>query len=275
MPVKNAGELAILNWRTKLGDPELVHDHNGADYPAPGGGVESPDFPWQTYELFRDHNHSFSALFAYKEAGRLNLIVNGQAETGTVEYVSANFFSGLGINPAAGRLLMDGDNIAGSSQVAVISFDYWSRRFNADQSAIGKVIKLNNIPFTIAGVAAPEFYGVSAGSAPLVYIPMFNRLAIAGGGEGKDMFIDHSYWVDIMGRLRPGVSLARAEAELRGPFHQYVLASAKNDKERTDLPALWLQQGGSGVDSPGLVETALGAHDHGGIDPRHCLRQYC
>jgi predicted permease len=249
LPVKNAGELAILNWRTKTKEPGVVHDHDGANYPGPSGGVESPDFPWQVYELFRDHNNSFSTLFAYKDAGRLNLIVNGQAETGPVEFVSGNFFSGLGINPAAGRLLADSDNAAGSSQVAVIGFEYWRKRFNADPAAIGETIKLNNIPFTIAGVAAPEFYGVSAGSAPSVYIPMFNRLALAGGAEGNGMFIDHSYWVDIMGRLRPGVTLAHAEAELKGPFHQYELASATNDHERADLPALWLQEGGSGVDS--------------------------
>lgn len=249
LPVKNAGELAILNWRTKNADPEIVHSHNGAKYPAPGGGAESPDFPWQAYELFRNNNKSFSTLFAYKDAGRLNLIVNGQAETGPVEFVSGNFFSGLGINPAAGRLLTESDNLAASSQVAVISYEYWRKRFDADPSAIGQTIKLDNSPFTIAGVAAPEFYGVSAGSAPLVYIPMFNRLALVGGAEGKTMFVDHSYWVDIMGRLRPGVTLARAEAELSGPFHQYVLASAANARERIDLPALWVQEGGSGVDS--------------------------
>ena len=249
LPVKNPGELAILNWRAKTNDPEVVHDHNGANYPVPGGGVESPDFPWHVYELFRDHNKSFSTLFAYKDAGRLNLIVNGVAETGPVEFVSGNFFTGLGINPAAGRILADSDDSAASSQVAVIGFEYWRKRFNLDSSAIGATIKLNNIPFTIAGVTAPEFYGVSAGSAPLVYIPMFSRLALVGGGEGKSMFIDHSYWVDIMGRLRPGVTLAHAEAELRGPFHRYELASAANDLERKDLPTLWLQEGGSGVDS--------------------------
>ena len=68
----------------------------------PGGGVESPDFPWQVYELFRNRNDCFSTLFAYKDAGRLNLVVNGQAEVGPVEFVSGNFFSGLGIIPAAG-----------------------------------------------------------------------------------------------------------------------------------------------------------------------------
>lgn len=250
LPVKNPGELAILNWRTRKAEPDVIHDHNGPNFPVPGGGVESPDFPYQVYELFRSHNHSFSTLFAYKDAGRLNLIVNGHAEVGAVEFVSGNFFSGLGINPAAGRLLADSDNLAGSSQVAVISFDYWRRRFNAEPSVIGQTIELDKIPFTIAGVAAPEFYGVSPGSAPLVYIPMFNRLALFDHGEEKAMFIDpHNYWVDIMGRLRPGVRLAHAETELSGQFHRYVMDSAANARERTDLPALWMQEGGSGVDS--------------------------
>ena len=64
------------------------------------------------------------------------------------------------------------------------------------------------------------------------------------------MFIDsHFYWVDMMGRLRPGITLARAQAEIEARFHQFTLASATNDKERADLPALWLEPGGSGVDS--------------------------
>ena len=247
LPVKNPGELAMLNWRAKQ-EADVIHDHNGSLNRGPDGASESPDFPWQAYELFRAHNNSFSTLFAFKDAGRLNLIVNGQAEVGAVEFVSGNFFSGLGIIPAAGRLLADTDNVAGSSQVAVISYDYWRQRFNADQSAIGQTINLNNIPFTIAGVAAPDFFGVSAGSAPLVYIPMLNRLAL--NRDEKDMFIDsHSYWVDIMGRLRPGVTLTRAEAELSPTFHQFALASAANAKERVDLPTLWVQEGGSGVDS--------------------------
>jgi macrolide transport system ATP-binding/permease protein len=249
LPVKHAGELAILNWRTKTSDPEVVHSHSGARYPVPGGGMESPDFPWPAYELFRNRNTAFASLFAYKDAGRLNLVLNGQAEAGPVEYVSGNFFSGLGINPAAGRLLTDSDDVAGSSQVAVISFEYWLKRFNANPAAIGASIKLNNIPFTIAGVTAPEFFGVSTGSSPLVYIPIFNRLALYDHGEQKAMFTDHSYWVGIMGRLRPGVTLSRAKAELSSPFHQYEVASAANDQERADLPALWLQEGGSGVDS--------------------------
>ncbi|HXF28156.1 MAG TPA: ABC transporter permease [Bryobacteraceae bacterium] len=251
LPVKNPGELAILNWRAKR-DSAVVQSHSGSSYDEPGGGETSPDFPWPAYELLRDHNEVFSTLFAYKNAGSLNLIVHGQAEPGQVEFVSGNFFSGLGIVPAAGRLIVNSDNVAGASQVAILSYNYWRARFGGDPSAIGQTIRINNLPFTIAGVAAPEFFGVAPGYVPKVYVPIANRPSLARnyGDEHDTMFIDsHFYWADIMGRLRPGVTLARAQVEVAARFHQFALASATNDKERTTLPSLWVEKGGSGVDS--------------------------
>jgi len=256
LPVRNPGELVILNWRVKqnpaAAQNHVVQTHSGSSYDEGGGGITSPDFPWPVYKLFHDHNDVFSALFAYKNAGRLNLAVHGQAELGPVELVSGNFFSGLGIIPAAGRLFADSDNLASASQVAVLSYSYWRDRFGGDLAAIGQTISINNIPFTIAGVTQPEFFGVTPGSAPVIYVPIVNRPALARnyGDEHDTMFVNsHFYWADIMGRLRPGFTLARAQAELASRFHTFVLASATNDKERADLPALWLQEGGSGVDS--------------------------
>ncbi len=180
------------------------------------------------------------------------MIIHGQAELGDVEFVSGNFFSGLGIVPAAGRLIADSDNVSAGSQVAVLSYNYWRARFAGDPAAIGQTVSINNIPFTIAGVASPEFFGVTPGSAPVFYVPFASRPSLARnyGNEHDTMFIDsHFYWADMMGRLRPGVTLARAQAELAARFHQFALTSAANDKERADLPALWLEEGGSGVDS--------------------------
>lgn len=251
LPVRNPGELVILNWRAKQ-EPDVVQSHTGSSYKEPGGGIRSPDFPWTAYELLRDHNNVFSTVFAYERAGQLNLITRGQAELGDVEFVSGNFFSGLGILPAAGRLIVDSDNVAGASPVAVLSYNYWRARFDGDPAAIGQTIRINDIPFTITGVSAPEFFGVAPGYAPMVYVPITNRPSLARnyGNEHDTMFIDsHFYWTDIMGRLRRGITLARAQVELAARFHQFALASATNDKERADLPALWLEEGGSGVDS--------------------------
>jgi macrolide transport system ATP-binding/permease protein len=252
LPVRNPGELVNLNWRSRREDPPVVQSHTGTSYDEPGGGKSSPDFPWPAYELLRNRNDVFSTLFAYTNGGTLNLIVNGQAGLGNVEFVSGNFFSGLGISPAAGRLIAENDNLPGAPPVAVLSYNYWRARLSGDPAAIGQTIRINNIPFTIAGVAAPEFFGVAAGTAPVLYVPISNRPSLARnyGDEHETMFIDpHFYWADVTGRLRPGITLERAQAELGPRFHQFALASAANDKERADLPEIRLEEGGSGVAS--------------------------
>ena len=194
----------------------------------------------------------FTELVAFKSAGRLNLMVHGQAEIGNVEFVSGNFFNGLGIIPAAGRLLAPSDDRKGSAQVGVISYNYWQTRFAGDPNAVGQTMRINEMPFTVIGVAAPKFFGVQPGAAPVVYVALAQRpnLARNYGNEKATMFLDmRFYWVDMMGRLRPGITLARAQAELAGPFHQLVLSSAQNAKERVNFPRLWVEEGGSGVDS--------------------------
>jgi predicted permease len=253
LPVRNPEELVILNWRVNGKDePDIIHSHNGSFYYEAGHGGVSPNFPWPAYTLLRDGNGVFSSLFAYKGAGQLNLLVHGQAELGPVEFVSGNFFKGLGIVPALGRLINDSDDTVQAPRIAVLSHDYWRERFAGDAAAIGQSVRINNIPFTIAGVAAPEFFGVTPGSSPAIYIPVVNRPELSRNyaNERDEMFIgSHSYWVEMMGRLRPGVTLVRAQTELATRFHQFVLSSAANEKERADLPALRLEEGGSGVDS--------------------------
>jgi macrolide transport system ATP-binding/permease protein len=254
LPVKNPDELVTLNWKTRsVRDVGVVQSHSGTKYDGAGRGSVSPDFPWPAYELLRNDNHVFTTLFAFKDSGPpLNLMVHGQSEVGPVEFVSGNFFSGLHVLPSAGRLIGDIDDAAGGAQVAVISYNYWQQRFAGDTRAVGQSIAINNIPFTIVGVAAPEFFGVRPGTAPLIYIPMKNRPALNRnyGDEHDAMFVDaHNYWVDLMGRLRPGMTRERAEAELATTFHQFALASATNEKDKTDLPRLWVQEAGSGVDS--------------------------
>ena len=121
-------------------------------------------------------------------------------------------------------------------------------------AAVGRTIRIGRLPFTICGVAAPEFFGLAPGSAPALYIPIGTRPpltadSVATPGEKISMFSDpHYYWADMMGRLRPGVTLARAEAETATRFRQFVIASGAG-ANRADLPSLWLEEGGSGLDS--------------------------
>jgi predicted permease len=193
-----------------------------------------------------------SSLFAYASAWRVNIVTQGQAEFGQGEYVSGNFFRGLGVNPALGRLIEAQDDRTGAPPVAVLNYAYWQRRFNGSPAALGKSILINNTPFTIAGVSAPEFFGVNPAVQPLVYVPLHAAplLTLRGDDtEQKDFFDRNFYWVEMMGRLRPGISQERAEVVLAAKFQQYVASTATTKKEREEFPTLWLQDGAGGLDS--------------------------
>ena len=249
LPVQHSERLVILNWRAKS-DAPVVHSHWGSDYDEPGGGRTSPNFPYPAFELLRDHNDVLSSLFGHAGGSRLNLVIDGSAELASGQYVTGGFFSGLGVAPAAGRLITPEDDKPGAANIAVITDDYWHTRFAASPSVVGKQIQINGTSFTIAGVAAPEFYGVSPDNKPSVFLPMANIGLTRPQGDTGAMFREGTYyWIELMGRLKNGVTLTQAQAQLAGPFHAFVESTATKDRERADLPSLWLQEGGSGVDS--------------------------
>ena len=178
--------------------------------------------------------------------------MDGQAELGEGQYVSGDYFNALGVRPAAGRLIAPDDDRSGAAPVVTISYGFWQRRFGSSGTAVGKSILINGMPFLIAGVSAPEFFGVRPQSAPVVFIPVHDlRLIDLNRYNDVDArFIDsHFYWIEMMGRLKPGVSLRQAHAVLGAQFHEWVAGTAENAEERAALPSLWVQEGGSGVDS--------------------------
>ena len=105
---------------------------------------------------------------------------------------------------------------------------YSERRFGDAASAIGQPILINNVPFTVIGVAPAEFFGVDPAAAPQVFLPM-HASVLFDPGAGKRFADPNYYWVEMMGRLRPGVDLAQAQAALAGPFAQWVAPTATND----------------------------------------------
>src|SRR6185312_11458924 len=165
LPVKSPGDLVILSWRAKQGpansspEPPGIRIVDGNVYTEPGGARVSSDFPWPFFQHLSKQNDSFAGLYAYKDAGQLNLAVGGAAELGRVEFVSGNFFNGLGIDAAAGRLIVEGDNLPATSAVAVLDYRYWRDRFGGSADAIGQTIRISEVPFTIVGVAESKFYG--------------------------------------------------------------------------------------------------------------------
>lgn len=247
LPVRNPEQLVILNWRARQ-NPAVVRSHSGENYAEPGAGITCPNFPYPAFESLRDNNQVLSSLFGHTRSGRLNIVTDGQAEVAHGQYVTGGLFDGLGVPAAAGRVISREDDRASSAPVAMLAFDYWKGRFGGDLAVVGKPIQVNGTPFTIIGVAAPGFFGVSPAVKPKIFLPVARIGLPDSGSNFKTFFADGNfYWIELMGRLKPGVTMAAAQARLAGPFRNFVESTA-SEKERADLPSLWLQDGASGVD---------------------------
>src|SRR6185295_3829899 len=135
----------------------------------------------------------------------------------------------------------------GAAPVAVISFAAGQNRFGGTAGAIGQSILVDNVPFTVVGVAPPEFFGVDPAAAPEVYLPLHTYLLVDGATAARMYGDENFYWLEMMGRLRPGVSMVQAQALLAPRFHQWVATTAKTDGERAKLPALMLNPGAAGL----------------------------
>ncbi len=255
LPVTDPASLVVIKWRTQKlwsgnGMQVVMHSMDGSTYDE-GASTTGAIFPFPAFEHLRTASAPvLSSLFAHKQAGGLNVIVKGEAELARGEYVSGGFFNGLSVRPAAGRLIQSDDDRASAAPVAVLSLGYSQRRFGDALSAIGQVMLVNNLAFTVVGVAPAEFFGVDPAAAPQVYLPMHAGPRVQERSLATVDFTDQNYyWVEMMGRLKPGVDLAQARTALAGPFAQWVASTATNGEERAHLPALHLEEGAAGLDS--------------------------
>ena len=267
LPVQNPESLVMLNTRSQPRNASpsqakgkqakresVMHSSmttSGSSYNDPKTGFNGGVFPYPAFELFQKSDPIFSSVFAYYGAGPLNLTIKGQADVANGEYVSGDFFRGLGVPPAAGRLIAGDDDKAGAPAVAVVSYSFSQRRFGGAANAEGQSILINNVPFTVIGVAPPEFFGIDPAALPDYYLPMHaNLLLQLGPILSANSYLDQNfYWIEIMARLRPGVSMEHAQATLAPQFHQWVLSTARNDGERADLPKLVIKEGAGGLDA--------------------------
>jgi predicted permease len=176
----------------------------------PRGGTTG-SFPYPTYEQFRAESHTLAGLFAYDDTP-LSATIDGQPEMVSGDFVSGSYFDVLGVGALRGRTFTGADDQTGGEPVAVISYAYWTRRFARSPAVVGKTINLGQIPFTIIGITPASFFGrnVAGHTADLV-LPMFMQRQLA--------LRDHDT-VQIMARLKPGVTAEQARAELDVIYRQ-------------------------------------------------------
>ncbi len=223
LPVAHAEELAVLT------DP----DAHGANF-----GSESGDrslLAYSEFEYLRDHNEVFSGLFAAdSQLPELEVTTadssaghNGEKETARIRLVSGDYFATLGVKPAAGRTFAsEVDRGRGGSPIAVVSYAFWRQRFGLNPDVLGKTIQMRHTSFEIVGVTPPGFFGETVGEAPDVWIPMMMQDAIYPGREllsaSPEGIVNIHAWIQVMGRLKPGIALAQAKANTNVVFKRYL-----------------------------------------------------
>ncbi|HEY7306813.1 MAG TPA: ABC transporter permease, partial [Bryobacteraceae bacterium] len=255
LPVADPESLAVLNWHSP--PPfnaskqwvHVMHGLQGLAWPGDKGTMVMGIFPYGAFETLRAEDPVFSTLFGYSNGLKRNLTIHEQATSASLEYVTGDYFRGLAVSPAAGRLIDSEDDRPGAAPVAVISFATSQNRFGGPPNAIGQSILVDNVPFTVIGVAPPEFFGVDPEVAPDLYLPLHTNLLVDGPAAARMYSDENFYWIEMMGRLRPGVSMAQAQAALAPRFHQWVATTASTDGERAKLPALVLNPGAAGLGS--------------------------
>lgn len=214
-------------------------------YTSYASGMKFGAVSYLDYKDLRDRNQAFSGLLAQRLT-LLNLNNNGENEIVPAALVSGNYFSVLGVEPAMGRFFLpEEDQTPNANAVAVVSHGMWQRRFAGDPNLVGKTLSINARNFTIVGIAPERFAGANIGLAPDVWIPLMMQTVAMPGDRLKERGVR---WLELVGRLKPGVSVAQAQAGLSNIAAQMVQENPTSNRG-TSANVVKLGQGTAGVQS--------------------------
>ncbi len=222
LPVKEPQRLALFQSFRTPGkfSPGIYHGLDSFDPLT--GQTRMTSFPMVSFQRMREQQGSLSHLFAFY-ALSLNVVAGGQADVANGQVASGNYYAGLGVQPLMGRLLTDEDDMPNATPVAVLSYRYWQKRFNGDAGIVGKQINLNNAAFTVIGVTPQGFDGVGqAGDTRDITIPLALEPQLNADPKSSMLYGGGPWWLILMGRLKPGATLAQAQAQLENVFQQSV-----------------------------------------------------
>ena len=194
-------------------------------YSPASGGQPNPFFSTSLWEQVRDQQDVFSGVFAWGYDPFLDLTQGGVVQHASGIFVSGSYFAALGVSAAAGRLLGPSDDQRGCPAVAVLSYNFWQSRYGGAQSAIGRTISLDRHPFQIIGASSAGFFGVNVDrefdvAVPICAVTLFPRW------EGV---LVSGVWLQIAGRMKPGVSEEQMEAHLSILSFPIIAAAVPRD----------------------------------------------
>jgi predicted permease len=219
-----------------------------------GAWQQADEFSLVSYDLytrFRDSTGDFAELAAFSaSADLLGVRRKGAVEAAQSypgEFVSGNYFSMFGVRPYAGRTLSPTDDRTGASRVALMSYRLWQQKYASDPSVIGSVFNLDDKPYTVVGITPPGFFGDQLRDPPPdFFLPLH-------AADAADLNSPNLYWLDLIGRVRPGANPASIETQLRAQLKQWLRShwSEMSANDRTVFPeqTIYLRPGGAGIAS--------------------------
>jgi predicted permease len=216
---------AVLLKSLPVTDPERLVYLRTSNPPRGTGTIDSNEtFSYPVYDALRHQSQGLSPVMAYVPLSGSKVAVRygAQPEEAEGDMVSGTFFSGLGVNLPLGRGFSEQDE-TNHAPIAVISYNYWTRRFARDPNVLGKTLYVNGVPVTIVGVAAEGFEGVEGSGSTDFWIPLQSRPELNAWGnpldEGKIYITNPTWWcLRLIGRLAPGVTRTQAIAQLQPMF---------------------------------------------------------
>ena len=245
LPVREPERLVLIDWK---GDPV-----------ANGFGT----YNLMSYPICRDlqqHDRIFDGVLC-RAATTVTLSVQGEPTPVAAEIVSGSYFSVLGIPPALGRVLANQDDEAsGASAIVVLGYDFWRAHFAGAADVVGRTILINQYPMTVVGVAAPAFRGIDVGEVPALWIPSSMSAQAVPGFTGR--LNRRTRWMQVLGRLRPGVTAAQGQAGLQ-PWFKAMLVE---DTRRPEFPRVTADRRERFLSS--TIEVTPAAHGHSSLRRR-------
>jgi macrolide transport system ATP-binding/permease protein len=248
---------AVLLKPLPFANPQQIYRIGDGDLCCEWGGLQDSwsifDYPF--YQHLTKSASAFEQIAAFSGSRSAMSIrragSDAAAQNTKSEFVSGNYFSTFGIQPAAGRLISAFDDQPAAPAVAVMSYRLWHENYASDPSIIGSTFTFNALPVTVVGIAAPQFYGDRLESNPAdLWIPLHQEPVFEEQGDTTNLYTPGMSWLYLFGRLKPGMNPASVQTQLTLQLRQWL--SSERSLSKTDLAKLPNQQirltpGGGGI----------------------------
>lgn len=226
LPVNNPSQLVVLRWSAHKAPKIHGYISSGDCSTDMRFGASNPSGCSFSEPVFREIEKAniFSGVAAFSNTGRLDLTGNGPASDINGQVVSGDFFHALGVKSSLGRVLQPSDDQPSAAPVAVLNYGYWQSAFGGSRDVIGRTIQLNDVPFTIIGVAEQRFTGITPGRDYDIWLPLADTQRITNPARWENRQSNVAFWwLTVVGRLKQKIPAPQAQAMLNGIFRNEML----------------------------------------------------